>query len=180
MKKIIILAIILVLPVMALSQSASFGVGASGGLFIPVVQDDQGSGTIFNLRGIWNVSSLFSVEPHLNLAKYGDPSSDGGVFDGFEGSKVTSFGVNAVLGMGGGMGLHPLIFAGIGSYKTKRDLTSQDVSDIGYSGGLGIEIGINKSLAVDARGAMYVIPLDEGGSKKSVSVTGGVNFYFGQ
>lgn len=180
MKKIIVLAVILLLPVMAAAQGSSFGVGASGGLFIPIVQDDQGSGTIFNVRGIWNLNSLITIEPHMNLAKYGDPDLDGGLFEGFEGSKVTSFGVNAVLGMGGGMGLHPMIFAGIGTYKTKRDLTNQDVSDIGYSGGLGLEIGVNKSLAVDARGAMYVIPLDEGGSKKSVSVMAGVNFYFGQ
>lgn len=179
MKKIIVVAILLILPVFASAQS-SFGVGASGGLFIPIVQDDQGSGTIFTLRGIWNVNNLISIEPHMNLAKYGDPDGEGGLFDGFEGSKVTSFGVNAVLGMGGGMGLHPMLFAGIGSYKTKRDLTDQDVSDIGYSGGLGLEIGLNKSLALDARGALYVIPLDEGGSKKSVSVSGGVNFYFGR
>lgn len=186
MKKTLILFSLLFLAstVTAQTSSSTFGVGVNAGLLYPIIQDDQGSGTTFGLKVMYSLGGLIIVEPNLTFMKYGDPTSNisgvTGLYDGFEGSKVTSYGVDGILGGGGGAGIHPYFIFGVGLFNTNRDMTQQDVTDVGYSGGLGLEIGMGPSLSLDARGKLYVIPIDSGGSKKSASATAGINFYFGK
>ena len=166
----------------SLTAETKFGVGAQAGLDYPVAQDDQGQGTVFILKGFWSFAGILSVEPNVSFGKFGDPefSDEPGLFDGLEGSKVTAYGINALLGANFGTpGFHPYGLFGVGLYSMKRDQTFQDISELGWTGGLGIELGFTGNLAADARGRVNVIPLEEGGSKKSLAATVGVNYYFG-
>lgn len=188
MKKLVILLCLLFLVSYGIAQTPevapNFGVGVNAGLIYPIVQDDQGSGTAFGLKVIYSLGGILTVEPNLTFMKYGDPSTSDadllGLYDGFEGSKLTSYGVDGILGGGGGTGIHPYFLFGVGLYNTKRDMSFQDESDIGYSGGLGLELGMNPAMSLDARGKLIVIPADGGGSKKSASATVGINYYFGK
>lgn len=185
MKKTLIFICLLFLANSAIAQTTAptFGVGANVGMIYPIVQDDQDNGSIFGLKAIYSLGGI-TVEPNLSFVKYGDPTTSDadliGLYDGFEGSKITSFGVDGLLGGGSGAGIHPYFLFGVSFYKTKRDMTQQDDTDLGFAGGLGLEIGVGTTLSLDARGKLHVIPIDGGGSKKAASATAGINFYFGK
>lgn len=182
MKKTLIVLLILTLPLAASAQKLSLSIGGYAGLDIPIIQDDQGSGTIIGFKGGWQALNLITIEPNISFTKFGDPdfSDVPGLFEGLEGSKVTYFGVNGILGgTKGSMGLSPYLFFGIGSYTIKRDQLSQDDTEIGYNGGLGIEIGLTPNISLDARGRFTVIPINDI-SKKSAALTAGVNYYLGK
>ncbi len=180
MKKLLLAAVGLLLltqPVMAAGISA--GAGAFGGLAIPVVQDDQSQGTVFGFKGRVKAMSIFTLEPNVMFTKYGDPDIDGVIGDP-EGSKLTSFGLDVLLGSSlGSPGVSPFFFAGIASYKTKNDQLQVDESDVGISGGLGLEIGLGPKLGLEARGRFVIVGTEGGGSKKAAILTAGVNYHFG-
>jgi opacity protein-like surface antigen len=131
------------------------------------------------------VGSVITLEPHFTATKWGEPDpvdiGGGATFDlGISGSKVTAFGVDAVLGNGiGKMGIAPYFVAGFGSYSVKNDDTGFDHSSFGLSGGLGLGIGLTPQIALDVRGQAVVIPQEEAGSKKAVGIQFGLNYAFG-
>ena len=71
----------------AKAQLPSIGIGISGGINYPILQADQGEGTIYSIRGILKIP-LFVLQPHFSFGKYGDPDyTDLGVPAGlFEGA----------------------------------------------------------------------------------------------
>ena len=185
MKRMVLVALIFCLvPLTANALIPSFGAGVFFGVEMPLVQDDQAKGSTYGFRGVVKAIPSITFEPHITFAKYGDPTIElGGVTSDLEGSDVTGYGVNAVLGAGmGAPGLKPFFFGGIGFYKATRDQTavfSEESTDFGWSAGLGVGIGLSPMLGADLRGQLTVIPSDEGGSKKSASITGGVTYFFG-
>lgn len=179
MKKLLMVALGLLLLLQSASAAGlSVGVGAFGGVGIPVAQEDQSQGTVFGIRGSVKALSLITVEPHITFLKYGDSDIDAIVGD-MPGAKVNGFGVDARLGSLAGPGLSPFFFVGIGIYKTKNDDLQVDESEVGLSGGLGIEIGVGPSLGLEVRGRFDVIGTEGGGSKKAALITAGVNYHFG-
>jgi len=158
------------------AQAAQFGIGVVGGMNIPIIQEDQGNGTIFGVKGKLNLIPGVSVEPNLNFAKYGESKNP---YGNRPGSKVTSYGIDAILGSGlpsVGVKMYGLI--GVGIYSIKRDF-DETLTKIGWATGLGLEVGFMEQVSVELRGKLNVISSDGGGSKKSAAVTGGVNYYFG-
>ncbi len=178
MKKLLMLAVgllLLIQPAMAAGISA--GAGAFGGLAIPVVQDDQSQGTVFGFKGRIK-TSFITFEPNIIFTKYGDPDFEDVIGDP-EGSKLTSFGLDALLGSSiGGPGVSSFFFAGIGIYKTKNDELQVDESEVGISGGIGLEVGLGPKLGLEARGRFVVVGTEGGGSRKAAIVTAGVNYHF--
>jgi len=191
MKKGLIAACLLVLMAATATQAqggVTFGVGVSGGLTYPIVQEDQGNGTMFAFRARWALGGLGMLEPTLGFTSNGDPDPleiDGqtSLDLGISGSKITMYGLNFVLGGApGGVGLKPVFMGGIGFYKTSNDDTEnvqESETKLGFSGGLGLAFGLSPQFELDGRGQFHVIPSEGGASKKSVSVLLGVNFYFG-
>jgi len=191
MKKGLIVACLLVLVASTATQAqggVTFGVGTSGGLTYPVVQDDQGSGTIFAFRARWSLGGFGVLEPTLAFTSYGAPDPmeiDGhqSLDLGIDGSKITMYGVNFVLGGApGAVGLKPMFMGGLGFYKTSNDDTEnlqESETKIGFSGGLGLAFGLSPQFELDGRGQLHVITSEGGASKKSVTILFGVNFYFG-
>lgn len=183
MRRIIAMAgvLLLILPMISAAQTApKLGVGGFAGFSIPLVQDDQESGTEFGLRVRYGLGQLFVLEPYVSFVKWGAPDQIDGIDFGIAGSKVTAFGLEASLGnLPGKMGVSPFFFAGVGSFKVKNDDTGYDQSKLGLSGGLGIGIGVSPKFGLDFRGKFMVAPQEEGGSKKAVGVTVGLNYNFG-
>jgi Outer membrane protein beta-barrel domain len=181
MKRILLLLAVTIFT--ASSLSAGVGVGAFGGLAIPIAQDDQDKGKVFGLKARLKAIPLFAIEPYLSFAKYGDKVIEGLVGGEFKGSKVNSYGVDALLGAPmGGPGLKPYVILGAGFFSTKADETNTVVEDktrLGLSGGLGFDIGFGPTFSVDARGKLNVISQEEGGSKKSATITVGATLFLG-
>ena len=179
MKKLLMVTLGLILMFQSASAAGmEVGVGAFGGVGIPVIQDDQSQGTVFGIRGSIKAMSVIVLEPHVTFLKYGDPDVDAIIDDG-PGSKVTSYGVDARLGSLMGPGMSPFFFVGLGIYKTKNDDLQVDNSEVGLSGGLGVEIGMGPSLGLEVRGRFDVVGTEGGGSKKAALITAGVNYHFG-
>lgn len=175
MRKLILLLFLMaaILP----ANATQFGVGVCGGVNIPVIQQDQGSGTIFGLKAKFNLLPGVSVEPNLNFAKFGDAKKD---FGTRKGSQITSYGVDAILGAGlPGVGVKMYGLVGGGVYSTKKRDIDPATTKMGWAAGLGVEIGFTSKIAVDIRGKLNVISSEGGGSKKSAALTGGINYYFG-
>jgi hypothetical protein len=161
------------------AQTPRFGVGAFVGVSVPIVQKDQGSGSDFGFRARVKALPFLVVEPNLEFVKWGKPGSVDGVDLGIDGSKVTSFGIDATLGgMMGISGVKPFFVVGAASYKVKNSQTGFDESHLGYSAGLGIGIGLVPTFDVDVRAKLVVIPTTGGGSKKAANIAGGLNYNF--
>ena len=176
MKKVLLAALVLVLAHAAVqAQAPSLGVGVFGGLNIPIVQDDQGSGTAFGVRVRVKLLPFLVAEPNLLLSKWGEPDPIEGVTLAIDGSKITGFGIDATLGgLPGGVGFKPFAFVGVGSFKIKNEQTKYDESNLGVKGGIGFGIGLSPKFDLDIRGGLLVVPQEDGGSKKGALITGGL------
>ena len=183
LRLLFVIMAILILPTALAAQGVSFGIGISGGLNLPIAQQDQGSGTAFGVRGIIKALPMVTLEPNVFFGKYGEPTIEDINSNGFDGSKITSYGIDARLGAPMGMpGFSPYALAGLGFYKAERDLTAafeDDGADFGWSVGLGVGLNLQSNIGVDLRGRFNLIPVDGGSSKKSLFVVGGLNYYFG-
>lgn len=183
-KLLLFSALFFLLPVLAYTQGVSFGVGVSGGFNMPIVQDDQGSGSTFGFKGIIKALPFVTLEPNVAFSKYGDPELDlEGITSDLEGSKMTSYGVDAVLGQPFGIpGFSPYALVGFGFYKSERDQVGDfedEDTHFGWTTGLGVSYGFGHNMAFDIRGKFNLIPVDGGSSKKSIFIVGGLNYYFG-
>ncbi|MEW5923683.1 MAG: outer membrane beta-barrel protein [Candidatus Zixiibacteriota bacterium] len=178
-KAMMALGLFLILASGAFSQDIKLGIGVFGGLNIPIVQQDQAMGSAFGVRARLAIKPIFVIEPNLILGKWGKPGKVDGYDLGIDGSKVTSYGIDLVLGGAPGVtGFKPLFFAGAGIYSIKNDDTGYDESKLGFDGGLGFMIGAAPSLDLDIRGILMIAPQEEG-SKKATIITGGLTYYLG-
>jgi hypothetical protein len=175
MRKLLILLFLLMLGVMPAS-AAHFGLGAYGGTNIPIIQEDQSAGTTFGLKAKISLVPGIALEPNINFAKFGEATFEFGTRPG---SKMNSYGIDACLGSGlGTIGFKMYGLLGFGYYSINRDY-DEDIKKMGWSTGLGFEVGFTESLGVDVRGKLNVVGTEGGGSKKAAAVTGGLNYYFG-
>ncbi len=183
MKKSILALLIVLALASGSSASSQLGVGVAGGLDYPLVQDDQTSGPVLGARLIWSALPTITIEPNIFFTRYGDGdfSEFGGDLDGM---KVNAYGVDATLGGGfRGAGFSPFLVAGLALYNMDRDLPGDQVdvgeTKLGWSGGLGLGIGLGTKLQLDTRGQFVLIPIGDGGSRKSVNVLVGLNLLLG-
>jgi hypothetical protein len=141
MRKTLLTGCVLVLAAATLAAAQpgpKLGVGAFAGLNFPALQDDQSQGMEYGFRGRVGFGSLFVVEPYVSFVKWGEPDPVEDVDLGIDGSKVTSFGVEAMLGnLPGAMGISPFFFAGFGSYKVENEDTGYEGTKLGWSAGSG-------------------------------------------
>jgi opacity protein-like surface antigen len=151
------------------------GGGAFGGLSIPVLQDDSKQGAIYGLRLPMSVLPLLTVEPYWATSSLGDAEETFGDLPYTrDGGKVTAYGVNALLTMGGPVRFYP--FVGLASHKLTREATD-DLTKTGYNFGLGLGFSVIPRLDVDLRGELNMISLGET-SRKFANVTAGVSYHF--
>ncbi|RKX27397.1 MAG: hypothetical protein DRP45_01165 [Candidatus Zixiibacteriota bacterium] len=182
-KQVIIVGVLVMMAVsFAGAQTPKFGVGFSGGINIPIIQDDQKSGSIFEFRARFSALPFLTIEPKLSFSSYGSPDTFEDIIWDVDGSKITAYGVDGILGGAlSGPGFAPFFVAGMGWYKISNDSyeTIQDSeTKFGFSGGMGFAIGITPKFSIDARAKAHFISWD-GGAKKSLALLGGLNYAFG-
>ena len=167
---------------MAAAQAPKIGVGASGGINVPILQDDQKAGSIFEIRGRLQALPFLAVEPKLSFSSYGSPDTFEDVVWDVDGSKLVAYGVDGILGGGGGVGIRPFFIGGIGMYSISNDQTEaflESQTKFGWSAGLGLGIGLAPQMELDVRSKLHVIMFEGSSSKKSLAIVGGLNYYFG-
>src|SRR5437667_8327103 len=71
------------------AHAVGVGVGVFGGVGVPVLQDDNGQGTVFGVRVPVNLVPLVTVEPYFSKGSGGDKDQDVG------GLSLTRSGIDA-------------------------------------------------------------------------------------
>jgi len=154
------------------ARAASIGVGVFGGVSAPVLQEDEGQGTLYGLRAPVKLVPLIAVEPYYASTALGDKTiTVGSTSLTRDGSDVTSYGLNAMLTMGGPIAFYP--FAGVGEAKFKR--TGQDQEFTTYQLGFGLGLSPLPKLSLDLRGE-FQVATDQDVSRKMVNVTVGASY----
>ena len=128
--------------------------GVFGGMSFPVLQDDQGQGSLFGARIPVRLATLLAVEPFYSTSALGDKTIE--TSPGFsvtrEGSDVTTYGVNALFPFGTKTLLYP--YAGIGNAHFSR--SGEDESFTSYDVGLGLGVTLIPKLMLDVRGELQM------------------------
>jgi len=160
------------------AHAVSVGVGAYGGASTPVLQDDNGSGSVFGVRVPVSLVPMITIEPYFGSTKGGSKSQDfNGISESRDGIDVTSFGANLLLTFGGAVQFYP--FAGISSSHLKR--TGLDETDTAYDFGLGLGFHLPVTgLSVHARGELdaAVDKASSAASRKWGDATLGLTYTF--
>ena len=172
MRKLHLLALVALVLTAGAARAASIGVGVFGGASAPVLQDDQAQGTMFGVRAPVKLVPLIAVEPFYASTALGDKTiTVGSASLTRDGSDVTTYGLNAMLTMGGPIVFYP--FAGIGEAKFKR--TGQDQEFTSYQVGFGLGLSPLPKLSLDLRGELQAA-VDGDVSRKMVNVTVGASY----
>lgn len=178
MKKILAFGLVLCLVLPAAALAGKVGFGVSGGSLFPIVQDDQESGYTLGLKVRAEINPFLAFEPNLNIASFGETTITG--VGSRDGSDITHYGIDLTLGGGmGGPGLKPYAFIGGALYNTKRD-GDDTTNKSGWSFGAGLALGIMERVDIDLRSRFNIISSEGSTSRKSVSVTVGAVYFFGQ
>jgi outer membrane protein with beta-barrel domain len=160
------------------AHAVSVGIGAFGGASFPLVQDDNGQGSVFGVRVPVSVVPLIAIEPYFGSTHGGSKDQTvAGLTFTRDGIDVTSYGANLLLKFGGPLQFYP--FAGMSSSHLKR--TGLDETDTAYDFGLGLGIKLPLvGLSVDGRGELdaAVDKASSDASRKWANVTLGVSYAF--
>lgn len=166
----------LTLVVLGLMAGTAYARGVGAGLYtgmsLPVLQADVDKGTIMGLRAPVSLVPLFTVEPYFASTSLGDKTETIGTIDyvrtGFD---EKSYGVNALLTMGGPVSFYP--YAGLGQTSLKR--TGYDKSFTTYNFGMGLGISPAPKLSIHIRGELQAV-VDGEASRKFGNVTLGASY----
>jgi opacity protein-like surface antigen len=172
---VLLAAILAVMP--ARAGTVSVGAEAFGGMSIPILQDDAEQGTVFGVRVPVHAVKLLTLEPWFTKSALGDKTVDiAGLSYDIDGGDLTGFGLNARLGGLGGPGLSFFPYLGIGSYTIARD-GSDDRTEVGYNGGLGLSLSPAPKFGIGLRGEFLMVTTGDT-SRKYANVMLGVSYSF--
>lgn len=179
MRKIVIVLFLICMAGTAQALS-DISLGVFGGANFPVVQDDAKSGSGFGLKAKFSPAPMIAGDIFFESRSFGDPElTIAGQTMTTDGGKVTSFGVEALIGnTGGGLGPHFYWALGISSYKWTRD-GYEDLSKVGYHLGPGFEFVVPANIGIEFRGKFEIVPTDGGGSRKNALLFVGANYHIG-
>jgi hypothetical protein len=177
MKIQFIVVLIALVAASAANASDPFGVGASGGALLPVVQEDQGTGYLLGIRFRLGLHGPFIMEPNIHFGSYGDAEIEG--IGSRKGASLKHYGIDVTLGNPiARLGFKPFLFLGGAIYNTKKD-GDNTTNKSGWSFGGGVALGIRPELDIDIRGRFNIAGSEGSASKKSIGLTIGVTYYFG-
>jgi len=177
MRMILVTALLALIVGAGLAEASGIGVGlgAFGGVSIPVVNDLSKQGSTLGIRAPVKLLPMVTVEPFFASSALGDVSDDFGTPITYtrDGGKVSAFGATALITFGGDrLQFYP--FFGLASYKLTRS-GAEDIKDAGYNFGLGLGISPISKVTVHLRGELSMIATDET-SQKFANVTAGVSY----
>ena len=159
--------------------AAKIGVGAFWGKNIPVVQQDASVDNLWGMKLIFVPLSFVSIQPNFTHSGMGQASINlGGISQIREGGQIKSWGIDLLLGNFNSKFFHFFILGGIAASSIQKE-NLPDLNSTGFTGGLGFELIPVKSVGIETMAKAALIPLQEGGAKDNLGITGGINFYFG-
>jgi len=155
-----------------------FSAGGFGGINFPLVQEDSEIAGIVGFKARATVMPFLGVEPNFTYIRQGGITLDvGGTDMDREGGNLYSYGVDLAFGSLESYKKFYWYFI-CGLYGNSLDrLGREDLTKFGFNLGVGLEILPEETFGIDFRSKIQVITI-EGGSRKNILLTGGVNYYF--
>jgi hypothetical protein len=185
MKVRILAAVILVLSTGTAGAIVDISAGPYFGMDIPVANDQATSGGLFGIQAKVSFLSYLAAGAHFSSSSLGEVSHT--FFEGqpeefsesLDGGDVTSYGADLYLGtMTGLPGFKIYAVGSVASWKWERDYT-EEVSEVAWAVGPGIELVLPFGLGVEGRGMFQISPTDNDGSVKSFVWFIGASYHFG-
>ena len=175
MHKTLSLALLALTLTAGTAAAVDIGIGAFGGLNVPIVNDLSEQGSVFGLRVPVRVAPLLIVEPFYSSSALGDVEETFETSNTYtrDGGDETAFGANALFAFGQ-PSFYFFPFAGICSYKIERD-ASDEIRHVGYSFGFGIGFSPIPKLGLNLRGEFDMIMTGDT-SQKFGKVTAGASY----
>ena len=176
-------AVVLGLSAVAASRSAAEGTfRAAAGVYgiygIPVVQDNVAAGPLYGAKVRADLKGPLGAEVSFTNFPAGDVTFKAQMGDqttkGYGQSVIAGDLILQTTGLSG-FGIY--LLGGIGSYSLKKDF-AENISRIGYNGGLGVEFRSTTGISVDICGRLHAMPYEKGGTHKFAALQAGVNYYF--
>lgn len=162
----------------ASADTRRVGAGIYGVYGIPIIQEDVGAGPLFGAKLHADLAGPLGAELFYTSYQEGDVTFNvRGVDQTLPGGTQSVLGINAILGGTGRSGVGPYLTAGVGSCTLAKE-HREDVTRLGFNGGIGFELRSNAGIAVDLSARAHVVPLEDGGSRKFGAVQAGLNYYF--
>jgi len=179
-RSLVLTLLALAVGVSAARAQTDIGIGAFGGMSIPIANDLSTQGTMFGVRVPVRLAPWMVIEAFYANSALGDAEEDFGGPTTFtrDGGEVSAFGATALIPFGGsefGSGLRFFPFVGLGSYSLTRD-GADDIDDMGVNMGLGLGFFVMPKLALDLRGEFAAIITDDT-SQKFGNVTLGATWF---
>ena len=170
---------VLLVFIVPLSVAAGpVGFGISGGVLVPIAQEDQAAGSVFGVKIRAKLFGPLTMEPNLHFGSFGNAEITG--VGSRDGSSIKHYGIDILLGAPvSKIGIKPYVFIGGGVYNTKRD-GDETTNRSGWSFGPGFSLGVRPEIDIDLKGRFNIAGSDGSTSKKSVGITAGVIYYVGR
>lgn len=161
------------------SAEIKWSLGGFGGVNFPLVQEDSEIAGIAGGKIRATFLPFLAVEPNFTYIRQGGLTLDvEGVDMDRDGGNLYSIGADMVLGSFDSVEEFYWYFIfGLYSNGLRRD-GRQDLNKFGFNLGFGLEILPTEVMGIDFRTKAQIITID-GGSRKNIMVTGGLNYYFG-
>jgi hypothetical protein len=157
----------------AAARAGSVGIGAFGGVSLPILNDTAGNGSQYGVRVPVHVVPYFGVEPYFAQSSLGSTDQTfAGLSYTRSGPDVTTWGANAIFYFGGPVQFYPLV--GIGS-TTIQQTSSADVTGTNINFGLGFGFTPLPKTTIDLRGEMNSV-ITGSTSRKFGNITAGVSY----
>ena len=154
MRRLLALALVLLVVPAGLARAGNIGIGVFGGMSYPVLQDDTGKGSLLGYRVPVKLAPLVTLEPFYASSKLGNKvTTIEGVDFTRQGFDETAYGANLMLSTGGPLSFYP--YGGIGQTTLKRD--GIDTKYTTYQGGIGLGISPAPKLTFDLRGELQML-----------------------
>lgn len=162
----------------AADSNVRVGGGVYGVYGLPVLQDNVAAGVLYGAKVRADLSGPLGAELSYTSFPSGDVTFPAQLAEQTtKGWSHSAIAADLILQTTGPAGFGVYFLGGIGSYTVKKDF-QDDISAIGYNGGLGVEFRSNSGISVDICGRLHAMPYENGGSHKFAALQAGVNFYF--
>ena len=181
MLRILLITVIITIFLTPLTSNAGYGsCGVFGGYHQPVIVPESREGYTFGFKIRLKLAYAFFLEPYYlqNQEKDREVITTGGIKT-YDGTFTSSAGVNIVVGTYLNNLVRPYAIVGIGIFKTKDYVEGAESSQLGSNWGGGLEYSLVwKKLYIDLGATLQVIECDDGGMRKNMNFTTGLNWYF--
>ncbi|KPL03862.1 MAG: hypothetical protein AMJ90_02835 [candidate division Zixibacteria bacterium SM23_73_2] len=156
-----------------------FSAGGFGGINFPLVQEDSDIAGVAGFKARATVMPFLGLEPNFTYIRQGGITLDvSGTDMDREGGNIYAYGMDLVFGSLDKVEKFYWYFI-CGLYGNSLDrLGREDLNKFGFNLGVGLEILPEETFGIDFRTKVQIITI-EGGSRKNIQLTGGVNYYFG-